>query len=90
LIESISAAGVSHPLLIILKAASILERWIVEELPNNTITAHSDSGYSNDNINLEWLKHFDQTTKQCQGVYRLLLLDGFSFYIEYDFVDFAH
>ncbi len=29
------------------------------------------------------------TARQTQSTYRFLLFDGFSFYIEYDFVDFA-
>jgi DDE superfamily endonuclease len=90
LIESISAAGDSHPPLIILKAASIMERWIIEELPESAVIAHSSSGYSNDDINLAWIKHFDRSTRARQyGTHRLLLLDGFTSHIEYDFVRYT-
>jgi hypothetical protein len=51
-IESISAAGESHTPMLILKASIILERWIVDELPNSTAIAVSETGYSNDDINL--------------------------------------
>jgi DDE superfamily endonuclease len=75
---------------VILKAASLLEKWVIDELSSDTVITHSNTGYSNDTINLEWLKHFDRTTKKSQqGLYRLLLLDGFTSHIEYEFVKFA-
>jgi DDE superfamily endonuclease/Tc5 transposase DNA-binding domain len=89
-IESISAAGESHAPLLILKAASLQERWIADELDENTILSYSESGYSNDKINLEWLMHFDKITqRKTKGTFRLLILDGFSSHIEYDFVEYA-
>jgi DDE superfamily endonuclease len=39
--------------MIVLKAATLLERWVVDELAPDTMLAYSDSGYSNDEINLE-------------------------------------
>ena len=62
-IESISAAGEVHAPLLILKASSLLERWIVDELDDSTAIQYSDSGYSNDDINLIWLRHFEQATR---------------------------
>jgi DDE superfamily endonuclease len=89
-IESISATGILHSPMLVLKAASLLERWIVDELSNDTMLVHSETGYSNDEINLEWLKHFERVTnKEVRGVYRLLILNSFSSHIEYDFVDYA-
>jgi DDE superfamily endonuclease len=50
----------------------------------------SETSYLNDEINLIWLRHFEQATRICtQGRFRLLLLDGFKAHIEYDFVRFA-
>jgi hypothetical protein len=75
---------------LILKASSLLERWIVDELDDNTAIQYSDSGYSNDDINLIWLRQFEQATRtRTQGRFRLLILDGFKSHIEYDFVQFA-
>ena len=89
-IESISAAGEVHAPLLVLKATSLLERWIVDELDNNTAIQYSESGYSNDDINLVWLRLFEQATRaRTQGQFRLLILDGFESHIEYDFVQFA-
>jgi len=89
-IESISAAGEVHAPLLILKASSLLERWIVDELDDNTALQYSETGYSNDEINLVWLRHFEQATRaRTHGRFRLLVLDGFESHIEYDFVQFA-
>jgi DDE superfamily endonuclease len=76
--------------LLILKASSLLERWIVDELDDNIAIQYSDSGYSNDDINLIWLRQFEQTTRtRTQGRFYLLILDGFESLIKYDFVQFA-
>ena len=50
LIESISAAGEVHPPLLVLKSASILKKWIVDELNHRTMLIYSDIGYLNDEI----------------------------------------
>jgi DDE superfamily endonuclease len=76
--------------LIIMRRYQVLERWIVDELPNSTAIAVSETGYSNDDINLSWLRHFEEATRaRTEGRFRLLLLDGFASHIEYDFVKFA-
>jgi DDE superfamily endonuclease len=88
--ESISAAGELHTPIIVLKTATLLEKWIVNELADDTMLLYSESGYSNDDINLKWVKHFDRATqRKIQGVFRLLILDGFSSHIKYDFVKYA-
>ena len=90
LIESLSTAGEVHAPLLVLKATSLLERWIVDELDDNTAIQYSESGYSNDDINVVWLRLFEQATRaRTQGQFRLLILDGFESHIEYDFVQFA-
>ena len=39
---------------------------------------------------MEWIRHFNKyTVNNTAGQFRLLLLDGFSAHIEYDFVEFA-
>jgi hypothetical protein len=71
-IESISAAGVSVAPMLVLKAANIQERWVVESLNNTTALSCSSTGYSNDDINLEWLRHFNKyVTGHLQVIYRL-------------------
>jgi Tc5 transposase DNA-binding domain len=59
-IECISVGGISILLMFILKAANLQERWIIDSLYDQTALACSATGYSNDEINLEWLRHFDK------------------------------
>jgi hypothetical protein len=68
----------------ILKASSLLERWIVDEIDDNTAIQYSESGYSNDEINVIWIHHFEQATRtRTQGRFRLLILDSFKAHTEY-------
>lgn len=50
----------------------------------------SESGYSNDDLALEWLKHFDRCTEYVRsGAYRMLILDGWRSNFEYNFIKYA-
>jgi DDE superfamily endonuclease len=50
----------------------------------------SDSGYSNDQIQMEWVRHFNKHTKaRTKGAKRLLLCDGYNSHLEYDFVEYC-
>ncbi len=47
----------------------------------------SDTGYTNDELSLHWLKHFDEHSKKAQkGVKRLLILDGHGSHHTYQFI----
>ncbi|KAF1925745.1 uncharacterized protein M421DRAFT_7758 [Didymella exigua CBS 183.55] len=47
------------------------------DIPRNWKLSVSESGWTNNALGLEWLKHFDAHTKASQvGAYRLLILDG--------------
>ena len=57
-VEAISGAGVIIPAMLILSAAQFLKKWFLEnDLISQTTIAVSDSGYSNDDISLDWLEH---------------------------------
>ncbi|KAF1922397.1 CENP-B protein, partial [Didymella exigua CBS 183.55] len=50
----------------------------------------SESGWTNNALSLEWLKHFDAHTKASQvGAYRLLILDGHKSHLNQDFKDYC-
>jgi hypothetical protein len=53
LMESISVVGVSYAPIVILKSATIIERWIADSLLNNYLLTNSESGYTNDELNME-------------------------------------
>jgi DDE superfamily endonuclease len=62
----------------------------VDELNDNTALAYSETDYLNDDINLAWLRHFNKATCiRVRGLFRLLLLDGFTSHVKYDFVEYA-
>jgi hypothetical protein len=89
LVECCSADGrVIDPMLII-KASTIFEHWIVD-LPPKYLIHTSDSGYSNDQTSLDWIKHFDRMTEnQTKGVWRLLFLDGYGSHYTKEFCEYA-
>ena len=51
-IESISVTDESHASIIVLKAFSLLKKWVVNELVIDTILTYNETGYLNDEINL--------------------------------------
>lgn len=61
LVEAISASGVAIAPMIIVKAATILEGWIMD-LPDDYLMHKSETGYSNNETSLDWIKHFNKIT----------------------------
>jgi hypothetical protein len=57
-IEAISAAEIAIAPILILKNSELQERWIVDTLDDSTALACSETGYSNDDINIKWIQHF--------------------------------
>ena len=77
-IECINAAGEAIPPLLILKGQHILHKWAKNSLPPDIRICTSGSGYSNDDIMDEWIKHFDEHTRtRTKGLWRLLIIDGY-------------
>ena len=60
-IEGISAAGVFLPAFLILSGKVHMSNWYnIKELEGDTIIAVTDSGYSNAELSLQWLQHFQR------------------------------
>jgi hypothetical protein len=55
-----------------------MSQWYqLRELEGDTVIGTSSTGYSNDELGLSWIKHFDKhTVKGTQGSKRLLIIDG--------------
>lgn len=51
-IESITTNDITHALMLILKASSLLEKWVVNELHDDTALIYNEIGYLNNEINL--------------------------------------
>jgi hypothetical protein len=90
-IEAISIGGRVIPAFLILSGQIHMAYWYQQaELEDNIAIITSATGYSNDEISLEWLKHFDTYTKAgTVGRYRLLIFDGHGSYCTWEFVNYC-
>ena len=91
-IEAISAAGDVIPPMIVLKGKRHMAKWYDESIPldGGALIGVSDSGYTNSELALEWIKHFHRHTKQrCAGRKRLLLFDNHETHLTMEFIEFA-
>jgi hypothetical protein len=90
-IQSICAAGSCTPPFIIYKGRVHISAWYEEaDIPCNCRLSVSESGWTNNALGLELLKHFDAHTKASQvGAYRLLILDGHESHLNQDFKDYC-
>ncbi|KAL9562867.1 hypothetical protein ACKAV7_013053 [Fusarium commune] len=77
-IQAINAEGQSIAPFIVGAGQYHLANWYREcNLPADWVIATSQNGWTNNELGLEWLKHFDRsTTNRSVGAYRLLILDG--------------
>lgn len=77
-VECINPAGRVIPPLLILRGASVLDKWAIgNRLPGDYLLGHSESAYNNDKLILDWIKHFNEHSARGQvGAKRLLIFDG--------------
>jgi hypothetical protein len=77
-IAAINAAGWSVPPFLIFAGKYHLSAWYEEaEIPRDWAIAVSDNGWTNNELGVDWLKHFNAHTKaRTVGARRLLILDG--------------
>ena len=89
--ESINGVGRAIPSFLILQGKHTLHKWtLYNNLSNETSLSTSDSGYSNDNLAMDWLRHFEKhSAKEQVGLYRLLILDGYGSHLTYEFWSYA-
>ena len=76
--------------MLILSGVLHQEDWYTKTgLEDDVLVAVSDTGYSNDELGLEWLRHFERYSARRQvGVYRLLL-DGYGSHCTMEFITFC-
>ena len=89
--EAISGDGTVLPPMVILSGVLHQRQWNTStNLPDDTLIALSDTGYSNDDISLGWLAHFELfTSRRKTGAYRLLLLDGYGSHCTKQFIGYC-
>jgi hypothetical protein len=86
-IQAINAEGWAIAPFIIGAGQYHLANWYRESnLPDDWAIATSPNGWTNNELGLEWLKHFDRCTNtRSVGRYRLLILDGHESHHSLDF-----
>jgi DDE superfamily endonuclease len=85
--ECVNAEGSAISPMVIIEGAALLERYFTD-LPDQYLVARSSSGYTNDELSLEWAKYFvRESQKLLKGIYRLLLFDGFNSYCTQEFLE---
>jgi DDE superfamily endonuclease len=86
--ETISAAGWVIPLVVILKGVYLLACYF-KDLPDGYLATTSESGYTNDKISLDIIKHINKwTINRKKGKWRLLLLDNHDCHLSLEFLEY--
>jgi hypothetical protein len=77
-IHGINAAGWAIPPFIILAGQYYLSAWYKDnDIPHSWAFAVSDNGWTNNELGVEWLKHFIKYTAERRvGARQLLILDS--------------
>ena len=92
-IECISGDGQVLPPMIIYKGAGHYMGWyqhLDPEVVGDYKFVYTSSGWTNQVLGLEWIKHFDvHTVKQAKGGYRLLIVDDHNSHINIEFIEFC-
>ena len=87
-VEAISAAGRVIPVFLILSGTMHMANWYrLKELDKDTVIGTSPTGYSNDELSMAWIQHFEtHTRKGTVGSKRLLLMDGYGSHYTQEFI----
>ena len=87
IIQGINASGWSIPPFVIFQGKHHLSAWYKEpSLPHDWVITVSENGWTNNELGIKWLKHFDKHTKErTVGSHRLLILDGHESHNSVDF-----
>lgn len=65
--ESISGGVKTIPPMLIPRSIPLLKKWAEEkDLDEDILLAISPKGYSNDELALQWLEHFDRHSRKSQ------------------------
>jgi hypothetical protein len=87
IIQGVSAAGYLLLPFVIFAGSVLINTWF-EDLPRDWILEVSPNGWTNNQLALAWLEHFDTHTKRhTVGGYRLLIIDGHESHSSLEFQD---
>ena len=86
LIQGVSAIGRVIPPFLIFAGKVLISNWFTEDLPRNWVIQVSPTGWTNNDLALAWLEHFDMHARPV-GAYRLLIIDDHESHCSIDFQD---
>lgn len=86
--EAVNAAGSFIPPMVILPGEEHQQRWYSQStVPGNYMIGCTTSGYTNDELNLDWIKHFVYwSSRQQKHKYRALFIDGHKTHMTEEFL----
>jgi hypothetical protein len=86
-IQGVGALGRRLPPFVIFAGKVLIDVWF-KDLPPDWVLEVSPNGWTNNQLALAWLEHFDTHTKRhTVGGYRLLIIDGHESHCSVDFQD---
>lgn len=75
LIQGVGATGKRIPAFLIFAGKVLVSICFTEELPRDWVIQVSPTGWTNNNLALDWFRHFDSHARPV-GTHRLLIIDG--------------
>ena len=89
-IETICADGSTIPPFIIVEGSNIPESWVQQRLSHGTMLAVSPTDYSNNELAVDFIKHFHKhTSKRQRRSKRMLLFDGVDHHLTFEFIQYC-
>ncbi len=88
--ESIDREGRTTDLMLIMPSQIMKEKHFPKGLNDSIRIAVSESGYTNNLLSFEWLKHFDLQTWLADGAWRMLVIDGHGSHLTIEFVNYCY
>jgi hypothetical protein len=86
LVQGVGATGKRIPPFLIFAGKVLISNWFTEDLPRDWVIQVSPTGWTNNDLALAWLKHFNSHAKPV-GVYRLLIINSHKSYCSVAFQD---
>jgi hypothetical protein len=86
LIQGVGATGKRIPAFLIFAGKVLISTWFTEDLPRDWVIQVSPTGWTNNDLALDWLRHFDSHARPV-GTHRLLIIDGHESHCSVDFRD---
>ena len=88
-IEAISGAEELLPAFVIFEGKKVQDQWVNLKMDERMKIAVSEKGWTDSELGLEWLKHFEEHTRATVGKHRLLIMDGHASHASEQFVRFC-